>query len=54
MIQLDRLIRNIVLLIGVCLVIGGTATESLSAAAIVAGVFLSAAAVVGMWLTRRG
>jgi len=54
MIQIDRLIRNIVLLVGVCLVVGGTAVESLSAAAIVAGVFLSAAAVVGMWLTRRG
>ena len=54
MIQPDRLIRNAILILGLFLVVGGTAAQSVPGAAIVLGGLLMAGAVTGMWLTRRG
>ncbi len=52
MIQLDRLIRNLVLLVGLLMIIGGAAAKSVPAAVMIAGGFMAGAALLGMWLTR--
>ena len=52
MIRLDRLIRNIVLALGLVCIISGTAYKDVSAAVIVAGAILTAGAMIGMWISR--
>ena len=49
----DRIARNAILIVGIVLVIGGTAVKSISTAIVVTGVILSGAAMLGMWLTRN-
>lgn len=48
-----RLIREIIAFVGMLIIIGGTAALSTASAVIITGVLLTAAAIMGMLLTRR-
>jgi len=50
--RITRALRNVLFIVGVCLMVGGTATQSVSAAIIVLGTLCTAGAVTGMWLKR--